>query len=202
VFEPIDALTLQANELDISSARLMPAGGGAALPLTVTLDAEKQTARFAPGSRIMPGAYRIEMAYTGKILTQPSGLFALDYPDKRTGQTVRGLFTQFEAPDARRFAPMFDEPSYKATFALTAVVPANQMAVSNMPIEREEPLAGGLKRVTFQTTPNMSSYLLFFGVGDYERMALKGPHDVDVGIVSPAGSGEQARYAVEILPDC
>src|SRR5690606_40962085 len=114
----------------------------------------------------------------------------LDYPDKRSGETVRGLFTQFEAPDARRFAPMFDEPSYKATFDLSAVVPAGQMAVSNMPVASEEPLADGRKRVTFATTPVMSSYLLFFAVGDFERLSTKGPGGVDVGIVSPAGSGE------------
>jgi aminopeptidase N len=52
----------------------------------------------------------------------------------------------------------------------------------------------------FQTTPTMSSYLLFFAVGDFERLATKGPGGVDVGIVSPAGSGEQARYALEALP--
>src|SRR3546814_8199317 len=43
---------------------------------------------------------------------------SLDYPDKVSGKEVRGLFTQFEAPDARRFVPSFDEPSYKATFTL------------------------------------------------------------------------------------
>ena len=124
---------------------------------------------------IAPGTYRLEFHYSGKINTQATGLFALDYPDKRTGETVRGLFTQFEAPDARRFAPMFDEPSYKATFDLSAIVPANQMAVGNMPIAREEALPDGRKRVTFATTPTMSSYLLFFAVGDFERLVDQGP---------------------------
>jgi aminopeptidase N len=43
----------------------------------------------------------------------------------------------------------------------------------------------------------MSSYLLFFGVGDFERLAMKSPRGVNVGIVSPSGSGEQARFALE-----
>jgi aminopeptidase N len=98
--------------------------------------------------------YRLVLRYSGKINTQATGLFALDYPDKRTGETVRGLFTQFEAPDARRFAPMFDEPSYKATFDLSAIVPASQLAVSNMPIAREEALDGGRKRVTVRDHPD------------------------------------------------
>jgi aminopeptidase N len=201
VFEQVDAPTLHANELAIQSARLFAAGGtGEGIALEPEVDAEAQTVRLKAPQPIAPGKYRIDLTYTGKIQTQATGLFALDYPDKRTGETVRGLFTQFEAPDARRFAPMFDEPSYKATFDLSAIVPANQMAVGNMPVAREEALGGGRKRVTFQTTPKMSSYLLFFALGDFERLSTKGPGGVDVGIVSPAGSGEQARLALESTP--
>ena len=198
VFERTGALTLHANELAFRSVRMFPAGGtGEGTLLEPKMNVEAQTVRLEAPRPIEPGVYRLAFDYTGKIQTQATGLFALDYPDKRTGQTVRGLFTQFEAPDARRFAPMFDEPSYKATFALSAVVPANQMAVGNMPISHEQPLPDGRKRVTFQTTPKMSSYLLFFGLGDFERLSAKGPGGVDIGIVSPAGSGEQARLALE-----
>jgi aminopeptidase N len=201
VFERTEALTLHANELTFRSARLFPAGGtGEGIRLEPEVDAETQTVRLKAPGPIAPGKYRVDFAYTGKIQTQATGLFALDYPDKRTGETVRGLFTQFEAPDARRFAPMFDEPSYKATFDLSAVVPASQMAVGNMPVVREEALGGDRKRVTFQTSPKMSSYLLFFALGDFERLSTKGPGGVDVGIVSPTGSGEQARLALESTP--
>ena len=201
VFERTDALTLHANELRFTMARLIRAdGAGAPIPLETEVDGDDQTVRLEAAAPIMPGAYRVDLSYTGKIQTQATGLFALDYPDKRTGETVRGLFTQFEAPDARRFAPMFDEPSYKATFDLSAVVPASQMAVGNMPVAGEEMLPDGRKRVTFRTTPQMSSYLLFFAVGDFERLSTRGPGGVEVGIVSPAGSGEQARLALESTP--
>ena len=201
VFERTDSVTLHALELAIGSARLLgPDGAAPSVDLTVTLDEQHQTARLTAPSPIAPGRYRLELAYSGRINSQANGLFALDYPDKRSGETVRGLFTQFEASDARRFAPLFDEPSYKATFDLSATVPAALMAVSNMPIAREEPLPGGRKKVTFQTSPRMSSYLLFFGLGDFERLSVKGPGGVDLGIVSPAGSGEQARYALDALP--
>ena len=194
----IDALTLHANELEFSVARLFPADGrGEGIALEATVDAEAQTVRLSASQPIAPGKYRLDFEYSGKINTQATGLFALDYPDKRTGEMVRGLFTQFEAPDARRFAPMFDEPSYKATFDLSAIVPANQMAVGNMPVAREEALPDGRKKVTFATTPTMSSYLLFFAVGDFERLATKGPGGVDVGIVSPAGTtAERSNVAL------
>ncbi len=198
VTEATPFLTLHALDLSISAATLTPEGG-TAVPVTITMDAGTQTARFTAAQPLSPGKYRLSTTYTGVINTQANGLFALDYPDKITGKDVRGLFTQFEAPDARRFAPMLDEPIYKATFDLTAVVPATQMAISNMPVIKEEPLEGGLKRVTFGTSPKMSSYLLFFSLGDFERMAKEAVPGVQVGIVAPKGSGEQSRFALNEL---
>ncbi len=198
VTEATPVLTLHALDLKISSATLTPAGG-AAMPVTIAMDPASQTAKFTAAQPLAPGKYRLDTVYTGVINTQANGLFALDYPDKATGKEVRGLFTQFEAPDARRFAPMFDEPIYKATFDLSAVVPSTQMAVSNMPPAKEEDLGKGLKRVTFGTSPKMSSYLLFFGLGDWERMSKEAAPGVQAGIVAPKGSGEQARFALNEL---
>ena len=67
------------------------------------------------------------------------------------------LATQFEPSDARRFLPVFDEPSKKAVFTVSAIVPQDQLAVANMPEASSEPLPGGLKRVRFQASPRMSS---------------------------------------------
>lgn len=199
VTEAAPALTLHAADLAISSATLTPLGGGAAQPLSVALDAGAQHATFTAPAPIAPGRYRLDTAYTGVINTQANGLFTLEYPDKRTGKMVKGLFTQFEAPDARRFAPMFDEPIYKATFDLSAVVPTGQMAISNMPVASSADIGNGTTRVTFRTSPKMSSYLLFFAVGDFERLAKDAGNGVEVGIVSPKGSGEQARFALDAL---
>jgi len=198
LFERGRTVALHALELDVKAARLS-SGTQPAVPLAITLDADRQLVTLTSPTDLAPGRYRLDLDYTGEINTQAMGLFALDYPDKRSGETVRGLFTQFEAADARRFAPMFDEPAYKATFDLSATVPAGQMAISNMPIASEKELGGGLRKVTFQTSPKMSSYLLFFSLGDFERLSAKGPGGVDMGIVSPTGSGEQARYALDSM---
>jgi aminopeptidase N len=199
VFTGTPDLVLHAADLAISEATLSPAAGGAAIPLKVVLDADRQLARFTAPKPIAPGRYTLATRYAGKINTQANGLFALDYSDAATGKPRRGLFTQFEAPDARRFAPMFDEPSYKATFDLSAIVPAAEMAVSNMPVAREEALGGTRKRVTFATSPKMSSYLLFFGTGDFERIARKASDGTEVGVVLPRGKAAQGELALEAL---
>ena len=197
-----DAIVLNAVQLTVDKARLV-AVGGRPLPLAISHDATAQTVRLAANGGIAAGHYRVEGHYAGRIDTQADGLFALDYTGN-DGKPTRALFTQFEPSYARQFAPMFDEPSYKATFDLSVVVPQDRLAVSNMPVASEEPIgtdkAGrGLKKVTFQTTPKMASYLLFFGAGDFERIAKMSDAGVEAGIISPKGSGQQARFALDEL---
>ena len=202
VVVPTRELVLNAADLKLASATLRPARGGAPLPAKISLDAKAQTATLAFPRSIAPGTYHLAIRYSGVIHTQANGLFALDYKNAE-GKDARSLFTQFEAADARRFVPSWDEPDYKATWDLTARVPAKSMAVSNMPAESTKPLAGGLKEVRFQTTPIMSSYLLFFADGDFERIS-KPAGGREVGIVVSRGNGDKARTALDdeaqILP--
>ena len=99
--------------------------------------------------------------------------------------------------------PSWDEPNRKATFSLSAIVPAASMAISNMPVASETALPGGVKRVEFATTPKMSSYLLFFGDGDFERIH-QDVDGTDVGVVFKRGDAAKAAFALDaathILP--
>ena len=202
VVAPTRELVLNAADLKLASAMLRPAKGGDALPAKITLDAKAQTATLAFSRAIEPGSYHLAIRYSGVIHTQANGLFALDYKNAE-GKDARSLFTQFEAADARRFVPSWDEPDYKATWDLTARVPAKSMAVSNMPAASTKTLPSGLKEVRFQTTPIMSSYLLFFADGDFDRIS-KQSAGKEVGIVVSRGNADKARTALDdeaqILP--
>ncbi len=191
------AIVLHAADLKIASA-VLTGPDGKSVPLTARLNAAAQTVRFTPGTAIPAGRYKLSAIYSGVINTQANGLFALDYADI-SGKTTRALFTQFEAADARRLAPMFDEPIYKATFDLSVTVPEGQLAIGNMPIARERVLGGGRKEVTFATSPKMSSYLLFFASGDFERISRRLDNGVEIGVVAPRGSAAQGRLALDEL---
>jgi aminopeptidase N len=192
VLVPTSAITLNALDLQVTEASLSTAGQN--LSPVVTFDAAAQTATFHFARPVAAGAYQLKIVYGGKIGTQASGLFAIDY-DTRAGKR-RALFTQFENSDARRFLPCWDEPAYKATFTLTATVPVAEMAVSNMPIATSARLDGGLARVTFAESPKMSTYLLFFGLGEFERTATR-VDQTEVGVIMQRGLASQASFALD-----
>ena len=197
VLRPTDRIVLDSAELAIASASL---DGETDAP-RIALDADRQRATFTFAHAVPAGRHTLKIAYSGKINDQASGLFRLQYATPQ-GQAT-SLFTMFEDSDARRFVPSWDEPARRATFDLTVTVPADLMAVGNMPIAATEPLPGGLKRVRFATTPKMSTYLLFFGLGDFERVH-RDVAGVDVGVIVKRGDTAQAAYALaaaaRILP--
>lgn len=194
-------LVLNAADLSFGDVMLTPAKGKA-IKGAAKVDVNAQTVTLDFGKPLAPGSYKLAISYAGIINTQANGLFALDYTDN-AGQAKRALFTQFEAPDARRFVPSFDEPSYKATFDLSAIIPTGQLAVGNMPVKETKDLGGGKTQVTFGASPKMSSYLLFFGLGELDR-ATKMVGDTEVGVITGKGNTGKAQLALDasaaILP--
>jgi aminopeptidase N len=195
VKNPTDTITLNALNLDIASARLDRMGDA-----VVKFDPEAQLAKLTFWNAVKRGRHRLTLDYRGRIEKTPVGLFAVDY-DTAAGPR-RMLATQFEVGDGRRFAPMWDEPSAKATFALEVVIPEGESAYSNMPVASMH-AEGDKQRIRFATSPRMSSYLLFLAVGELERISQT-VAGVDVGVVTRKGAGSSGRYAlaaaVETLP--
>ncbi|WP_034992885.1 M1 family metallopeptidase [Beijerinckia mobilis] len=182
-------ITLNVFDLQIDNAELVGVGTA-----TIRYDPTFQTATFTFAKPLIVGHYTLDLAYHGKINTSGQGLFALDY-DTPQGKK-RMLATQFEAADARRFVPCFDQPDMKAVFDITVTAPMGQFVVSNMPIARQTEVVGGMKRVTFQPSPKMSSYLLYLGIGDMQRIH-EDVDGVDVGVIVRRGATDQARYALD-----
>ncbi|HYJ52330.1 MAG TPA: M1 family metallopeptidase, partial [Allosphingosinicella sp.] len=195
VLEATDRITLNAVDIDFNAVTLIGPGGSNHRITDRDRDEENQTVTFRLADRLAPGRYQLRIDYAGKIDTQAAGLFALDYA-AADGTQKRSLFTQFEAPDARRMFPGWDEPQFRTPYDLSVVVPAGQMAVGNMPVARTERQSDGTSLVTFQTTPAMSSYLLFLAVGEFDRITARAA-GTEVGVVTRRGAGSQGRWALE-----
>jgi len=192
-----DRIVLDSADLSIANVAI---DAETAAP-RIALDAQRQHATFTFAHALAPGRHTLKISYRGKINDQALGLFQLQHATPQGPAT--SLYTMFEDSDARRFVPSWDEPARRATFDLTVTVPADLMAIGNMPIAYSQALPGNLKRVRFATTPKMSTYLLFFGLGDFERVH-RDVAGVDVGVVVKRGDTAQAAYALDaaarILP--
>ena len=183
-------LQLNAANLAISEAAI----DDGAQRAEIALDAQAETATLTFPTALAKGPHRLRLVFAAKINAFGRGIFFADYP---TGAgSKRMISTQLEPADARRIFPCWDEPVFKATFALTVTVPQNFLAVSNMPVAQEEPLADGKKRVVFPPTPKMSSYLFVLSAGELERITADA-NGVTVGIVATSGKAERGRFALE-----
>ena len=192
VRSPVHQLVLNGLELKIEAASV----DGKELPLSaISTDNEKELMTLTLPSELAAGDHALALRFTGKINQQGQGLFYMRYQEQGSGARKVMLGTQFEATDARRFFPCWDEPAFRARFQLTVVVPENWLAVSNMPIESEQKIAGG-KEVRFAPTPPMSSYLNVFVAGELDFIESRvGP--TQIRVIATKGKAELGRYALE-----
>jgi aminopeptidase N len=190
VLEPTDRLVLNAVNMTLDAAALDGESGLAA----ISLDAAAETAALTFPRPLAAGPHKLRIAFTAHINKFGRGLYSVDYPTPEGRK--RMIASQLEPADARRIFPCWDEPVFKASFALDVTVPQALTAVSNMPVTREAPAGDGRKRVSFAPTPRMSSYLFVLVAGELET--LSGEADgVAVNVVTTRGKREHGRFALE-----
>ncbi len=186
--KPVSLVWLNANDLIVLQATVNsqpavpePAGGDfIALRLPAALPA---------------GPAKIHIVYQGKISANgAAGIFQGE--DAGTPY----LFTQFEALDARRTFPCFDQPDFKTPWQLTLHIRQTDKAFSNTPQISETTEPDGMKRVVFAETKPLPSYLVAFAIGPFDVVdaGKAGRNHVPVRIVTPRGKASQAQYAAQV----
>ena len=194
VREPTTRLVLNADEVKITRASIDRKPRGA----TITYDDDAETVTLTFPRPLEVGSHKLRIAFTAQIHRSGPGLYYVDY---RTDSGSKRLISSHLAPaDARRVFPVWDEPGLKATFALTVTVPRAYTAVSNMPVAREDPAGPNAKKISFSTSPKMSSYLLELTAGELEK--ISGEVDgVAINVFTIAGKREQGRFALQSAID-
>ena len=190
--EKVGQLVLNALDLDIASAAI---DGKSLAKSAIKFEPKSELLRLILPDELEAGDHTLTLTFSGRINQQGQGLFYCKYQEEATGAAKLMLGTQFEATDARRFFPCWDEPSFRARFQLTAVVPENWLAVSNMPVESEQKVTGG-KEVRFAMTPSMASYLNVFVAGELEYIQAD-VNGVQVRVVTTKGKSQWGRYALD-----
>ncbi|MYE40160.1 MAG: M1 family metallopeptidase [Chloroflexi bacterium] len=195
IVEPTARIVLNAAELEITGVTLRRNGSETSTH-SVSLDADTETVTLDFGRTLSPGRAQLEMEFTGILNDRLVGFYRSEYQDAE-GQTRYLATTQFEATDARRAFPCWDEPAQKAVFDVTLIFDEAYQAVSNTPIVEESSPAPGLRSVRFGETPIMSTYLLAFVVGDLVSVEADAADGTRVGIWTTRGKENQAGFALD-----
>ena len=196
VAESVTEIVLNAAELTIHSVRVDDASG-AAVPGSVALEAESERARLMFPAPIPVGEHRLTIGFTGVLNDRLHGFYRSTYKDV-AGVSHTIAATQFEATDARRGFPCWDEPALKAVFAATLVIPESLVAVSNTRVVSETPAGPGKKAVTFADSIRMSTYLVAFVVGELEATEPVMVGETPLRVWCVPGKRHLARVALDI----
>ncbi len=195
IVEPTARIVLNAAEMEISRVSLIR--DGSAIPAhSVSLDADTETATLDFGKTLSPGKAQLDMEFVGILNDRLVGFYRSEYQDSE-GRTRYLATTQFEATDARRAFPCWDEPAQKAVFDVTLTFADGYQAVSNTPIVEEGTPGLGLRSVRFGETPIMSTYLLAFVVGDLVSVEADAADGTRVGVWTTLGKENQAGFALD-----
>ncbi|MBI3895220.1 MAG: M1 family metallopeptidase [Acidobacteria bacterium] len=196
VKKPVSTLTLHCLDLKLKKAAIRsPRGGGLLEAKTITFDKKMETATLDFRRKLKPGEAELYMEWAGELNDKMHGFYRTSY--YVGGQKHWGAATQFEATDARRAFPCWDEPARKATFSAALTVPEHLFVLSNMPIQQEAKAGPGLKTVRFENSPRMSTYLLAFVIAELDYLEAKDRYEVPIRVWTSPGKKEQGRFALE-----
>jgi len=202
-----ETISCNALDLDILAAEVVEgslADDAPTIAVTqVALDPETERVTFTLSRALSAGEAHLRIRFTGALNDKLRGFYRSTFSDTDGIEQVIAT-TQFEATDARRAFPCWDEPDHKASFAISLVVDEELFAVSNArEISRTAvPNRPGKHIVRFAETIVMSTYLVAFIVGPLEATD---PVDVDgipMRVIFPKGKRHLTAYALEVGEFC
>ena len=193
VHESVNQVALHAKELVIESATF-----NATNEVTqINYNRKDTTVTLIFETPFDLGDGQLNIKYSGILNGDMAGFYKSAYSDAE-GNKKTMANTQFESLDARRALPCWDEPAVKATFTVTMIIPSHLTALSNMPEDYSTFLPGGKKKVHFQKSPKMSTYLLAFAVGEFDFIQGVTKNKVQIRVFSPPGRAKEGRFALDV----
>ncbi len=198
-------VTLHSKNLNIEKAEWVK-GEAEVWAAKITYQEKNDTATLVFPKSLPKGKSKIRLVFRGVLNDKLHGFYRSKYA--HNGRENYLATTQFEATDARRAFPCFDEPAHKAVFEINIIHPSHLTALSNTtPIDIKEH-SPGYKIVKFEPTPKMSTYLVAFMVGEFEYLesktkARKNPigksrfKSVRVRVYTTPGKKHQASFALQ-----
>src|SRR5207302_3156480 len=108
----------------------------------IELEPARERARIHFADALEPGAWTLRIKFCGILNDKLHGFYRSQYTDT-AGKSHTLATTQFEATDARRAFPCWDEPALKAVYKVILIIDQNLTAVSNAAVEQGRSLGNG-----------------------------------------------------------
>ncbi|GKS56711.1 aminopeptidase [Nitrospira sp.] len=195
VTRPAREILLNAVDLEISEASLSGADSSPQ-PARIQPLSDIERCRLILSHPIQPGSWVLRMRFRGQLNDQLHGFYRSSFTDVRGARQTLAV-TQFEAADARRAFPCWDEPDFKAVFSLTLVVDQFLTALSNT--QAVSHIRQGQKTIIqFADTIVMPTYLLAFVVGRLEGTAATYVGQTPIRVWTVPGKTHLAAYGQEL----
>ncbi|KAJ5650833.1 uncharacterized protein N7484_004556 [Penicillium longicatenatum] len=197
VTEDTDFISLNSNEIDIHSATVLSKGTVVESKPEIFMNKDAQTATIKFNHALSAGSdAQLKLTFTGILNDNMAGFYRSSY--KHNGETKYIATSQMEPTDARRAFPCFDEPALKAKFTVTLIADKSMTCLSNMDVASETDIEGGKKTVKFNTSPEMSTYLIAFIVGHLNYVETNN-FRVPVRVyATPDQDIEHGRFSLEL----
>ncbi len=200
ITQATNSIVLNSDEIEVQETLLTLADGSTVTPSSTDFDAKEETVSFGFGDELSPGTASLYIKFTGDLNDKLRGFYRSKYTDADGNEKYLAT-TQFEATDARRAFPCWDEPAIKSKFKVTLLIPSELAAVSNMDVVSETEVETGVKKLEFAETPIMSTYLLAFIVGELSSVEKKADNGTIVRVWTTPGKEEQGRFALDVSVD-
>uniref|UniRef100_A0AAR2KT23 Aminopeptidase n=1 Tax=Pygocentrus nattereri TaxID=42514 RepID=A0AAR2KT23_PYGNA len=192
-------IVMNCADIDIITASFAPEGGEEINATGFNYQNEDEKVTLSFPSALQKGLGTLKIDFVGELNDKMKGFYRSKYATP-SGEIRYAAVTQFEATDARRAFPCWDEPAIKATFDITLIVPKDRVALSNMNVIDRKPYPedDSLVEVKFATTPIMSTYLVAIVIGEYDFVEGQTSDGVTVRVYTPVGKAEQGKFALEV----
>lgn len=191
VLQATSEIVLNLLGLEISLAEALPGLDMPTLPAQVTYDQPNEMVRLTFAKPVPAGIVGLHLKFSGKLTNGLRGLYL--------SKSARRQYavTQFEGTYARMMFPGFDEPAFKATFDLSVIADKGDTAISNGRIIKDEPLPGSTRhKITFSTSPKMSTYLVALAIGDWQCLE-RTVDGVPIRVCAEPDKKQYGQFALE-----
>ncbi len=194
VAEPSKEITLHSIDLNFTQIELENLADHSKKSGKAEADPKNEQVHITFNEQIPTGNYKLHINFDGKLTDQLRGFYRSYFKDA-AGEKHWVCSSQMEPADARRMFPCFDEPEFKATFQINALIDPKLAAISNAPVEKVSDL-NGKKLYTFDVTPRMSTYLMVLVVGDFKSTEERKSCGVPIRVWAPAGQEKMGTFAL------